>query len=387
MCAKVIFFVHTTIGYGANRSLIELIDYLRTCNIECVVLGADELELSIWLRERGVKYFNINSRLSTYPNINSKIDLILWPIRFLYQRLRNILAVYNAVRIVKRENPSILHTNIGPLSVGFWVSKILDIPHVWHVREYQKEDFNLNFFPSRKVFKYLLARSEKCIFITPELQKLFANPKCSSLIYDSVSVPQTVTTTGRIIADEYFLFCGRIETAKGVELIAEAFSIFMNITKKPIKLVFLGNGDVKFLKRFTNKLQELNIADHVIFLGFRDDVKEIMSAAAAVIVASKSEGFGRITVEAMLSRCLVIGKDTGGTLEIFRLAKKGNLPVNSFSSVDGLVECMLRVQSLNEIEKTNILNGFERFALEQFGQKRHGESVLQIYKDALQNVE
>ena len=43
------------------------------------------------------------------------------------------------------------------------------------------------------------------------------------------------------------------------------------------------------------------------------------------IMNSKAEGFGRVTVEAMLAGCLVLGRRTGGTLEIIDNAKNGIL--------------------------------------------------------------
>ena len=57
------------------------------------------------------------------------------------------------------------------------------------------------------------------------------------------------------------------------------------------------------------------MCDNVKFLGIRKDIYSLMKNAMALVVSSPSEGFGFITVEAMLNGCLVIGRNTAGTKE------------------------------------------------------------------------
>ena len=54
-----------------------------------------------------------------------------------------------------------------------------------------------------------------------------------------------------------------------------------------------------------------------MFLGVRNDVHQLMRKAKALIVASRNEGFGFITSEAMYNNCIVIGYNTAGTKEQF----------------------------------------------------------------------
>ena len=54
------------------------------------------------------------------------------------------------------------------------------------------------------------------------------------------------------------------------------------------------------------------IADSVDFVGFvEDECKQFEEIRRFGIVASKSEAFGRVTIEGMLSHMLMIGNNTG----------------------------------------------------------------------------
>ena len=74
-------------------------------------------------------------------------------------------------------------------------------------------------------------------------------------------------------------------------------------------------------------------------------MKPYMKLASALIVASRSEGFGRMTAEAAFCGCLVIGRNTGGTREI--LESIGGL---TFDSNEGLLSSMNEVAAMTDEE-------------------------------------
>lgn len=64
-------------------------------------------------------------------------------------------------------------------------------------------------------------------------------------------------------------------------------------------------------------IRHFSLTPYVEFLGPRDDVPQLMSGALALVVASRTEGFGLTAVEAMSQGCVVIGHDTTGMKEQF----------------------------------------------------------------------
>jgi glycosyltransferase involved in cell wall biosynthesis len=76
-------------------------------------------------------------------------------------------------------------------------------------------------------------------------------------------------------------------------------------------------GEVEYVAKLRQLAEELRVADRVRFLGFRDDVFELMQQTDVVVHTSTvPEPFGRVVVEAMLARRPVVASRGGGVLEI-----------------------------------------------------------------------
>ena len=76
-----------------------------------------------------------------------------------------------------------------------------------------------------------------------------------------------------------------------------------------------------------------------------------MSKSKALIVASRSEGFGRMTVESMFNGSMVIGRNSGGTLEV--LKKMGGILYDG--SLYELTKAMCAVHEMSDEEYTTMI--------------------------------
>lgn len=70
---------------------------------------------------------------------------------------------------------------------------------------------------------------------------------------------------------------------------------------------------VNFLR---NYIGSKNLDKWIQFIGPQSDIKQLYRDTDIVLMCSQSEAFGRVTVEAMMSGCLVIGANSGGTMEL-----------------------------------------------------------------------
>jgi len=61
---------------------------------------------------------------------------------------------------------------------------------------------------------------------------------------------------------------------------------------------------------------DLGLTDRVIFLGVRNDVRDLMCAADVFVLSSHYEGFGLVVGEAMACERLVVATDCGGVAEV-----------------------------------------------------------------------
>ena len=98
-----------------------------------------------------------------------------------------------------------------------------------------------------------------------------------------------------------------------------------------------------YLKRLHGLVAELQLSDHVQFLGERDDVPGVLRATDTVLVPSWEEPFGRSVIEAMAMRVPVIATNLGGPAEVISDRKNGLLlpprtPENWARAICNLIE-------------------------------------------------
>ncbi len=95
----------------------------------------------------------------------------------------------------------------------------------------------------------------------------------------------------------------------------DVIKMFQKVQEKiPSKLLMVGDGP----ERTANEqlCRELNICEHVRFLGKQDAVEEILSVSDLFIMPSESESFGLAALEAMACKVPVITSNAGGLPEL-----------------------------------------------------------------------
>lgn len=238
--------------------------------------------------------------------------------RFLFHLKINTRAKYQLYKLCVKYNPNIIHTNVSVLNIGYCIANKLNIPHVYHIREYQNLDFGMRIIPSLNSFKNKLTKKNNyTICITRGIQQHFQlQPTNSEVIYDGVMKKENIHFHKEKCP--YFLFVGRLEDAKGIKDVIKSFAKFRTQNNQTFELWVVGaSHTLEYNKDLGNLVKELQIDKYVKFMGVRDDVEVLMQNATALIMSSQSEGFGLVTAEAMFNGCLVIGRNTGGTKEQF----------------------------------------------------------------------
>lgn len=102
------------------------------------------------------------------------------------------------------------------------------------------------------------------------------------------------------------------------------------------KAFIVGDGPLK--RALKAEVDELNITEHLEFLGVRNDVPELMSAADVFVLSSAWEGFGLVVAEAMACECLVVATDCGGVKEVVGDCGYLVSPSNSTALYDAIVQ-------------------------------------------------
>lgn len=127
------------------------------------------------------------------------------------------------------------------------------------------------------------------------------------------------------------LFVGRIQRLKGIDLAISALAELVPALDRDVRLVVVGGasgrGGETEVQRLRARAAELEVADHVDFVGPQphDRLPLFYNAADVVTVCSHSESFGFAALEAHGCGTPVVGTAVGGLSHIVRDGRSGFL--------------------------------------------------------------
>lgn len=125
------------------------------------------------------------------------------------------------------------------------------------------------------------------------------------------------------ITQSYFLYLGTIEPRKNLEILMDAYALFVRKKerqKKQTPLLVLAGGRGWKCGRIYKKAKELHLEDRIRFTGYIDqtDSPLLMRAAIAFVFPSIYEGFGMPPLEAMACGTPVIVSNTSSLPEVVK---------------------------------------------------------------------
>ena len=379
---KVLYILHSTIMGGATIVLLNLLKELkaRDCITPVIIVpdnGNDDFKERI--SELGIKVCVAPIVSSIYPfslggfQITQSITYLRKIHGMVVMKRKSLSALQE---IVKKECPDIIHTNPGVVQEGFFCAQKNHIPHVWHIREYQRKDFKWIPFPSFGHLKSLLRKSN-VITITDDLMGEYDLSGFARVrtIYDGVF--HNADTYLDYPKEKFFLCASRLSEEKNIKDVVLAFASFYKENTN-FKLVLLGFGPEEYKRELVEISEKYNCKNAVEFKGYVTNVQDYMRKATALVVASNYEGFGLMTAEAAFSGCLIIGRNTGGTKEI--LKETGGL---LFNSTTELQERMHEVAGMSDAEYMKITKKAQGRAVSLFSIEHSADAVSEMYRQML----
>ncbi|MCH8819144.1 MAG: glycosyltransferase family 4 protein [Acidobacteria bacterium] len=135
-----------------------------------------------------------------------------------------------------------------------------------------------------------------------------------------------------------------LSAEKGHRVLLEAVA---RIVPKLPEVVFVLVGKGELMPQLQEQSRELDIEDHVLFTGFRDDSEALMKECDIFCLPSLSEGFSSAILVAMASSLPVIATQVGGIPELVIDGETGFLvPPNNASQLAEALSQVLESESL-----------------------------------------
>lgn len=260
-----------------------------------------------------------------------------------------------------------------------------NIPVVWHIREFMEEDLGISFIDSTYSFK-LLNRATQFIAIS--------QPICNKWSA-WLQVPVTVVHDGVPVKDYYVahndthetvkvLLYGRIVPGKGQLFYVRAAEKVLQNISVPCTFYFAGKvEDEDYFNKCMQSIQQSGQSSHIEYLGQISDIQSLLKDTDIVCVCSTKEGFGRVTVESMLGKCLVVGAASGATTELIQDGVNGIL----YQPDDEADFCKKLTACIEQFDKyAGVVENGQKYALSHFTDEKNTEGILLVYKDIAERI-
>jgi glycosyltransferase involved in cell wall biosynthesis len=166
---------------------------------------------------------------------------------------------------------------------------------------------------------------------------------------------------------------------KGLDVLLHAFARIA--PKRPeLRLQLAGDGPLR--GPLEDLARKLSLEGRVEFLGWRGraEVAQLLRRCRAFVLPSRSEPFGMVVAEALVSGCPVVASAVGGIAEIVEDGKSGLLVPPE--DPDALARALERVLDDDAFASSIAATGQAR-ALARFGCDQMGANYVRLYADLL----
>ena len=361
--------------WGAERSMCEALSYLKNKGFRVVVIITSHGDIEELLNQFDIEYYisPLDSLVIQYrPNLLHRVKHVYLKTKRCLQNNKCIYNILNSNNI----SPDIVYTNTLIPFNGLFISKHYKAKHIVHIREFLEEDFNFRYLLWNPIYLKILEHNVYmflCISnsIRIKFSRYFGQK--AKLIYNGVKThPRLAINKVHKNNEVAFVFVGRLSEEKGIMNILQSFDSVIKNGISNVHLDIWGNGPLEDKIREFVKLH--GIQDYISICGYGNDID--MSSYDVGIMASKCEGFGRTTVEYMMSGLVVIGYNGGATPEIVEDCITGYI----YSDNIQLISSIKKVAKMNKEDLLSMgIKGYER-AKTNFSQERYLDEVYNIFK-------
>jgi len=176
-----------------------------------------------------------------------------------------------------------------------------------------------------------------------------------------------------------FIWAGRLEHVKGLDLLLEAVKLLADRTERPFRIRLAGKGSLK--GELEQQAVRLGIAERVKFLGrlSREEMQKEMQRANCKVLPSRYEAFGVVLIEAMATGLPVIATRSGGPDSIINNENGLLVEAEHIEELAGAMEQMM--SHIEEYPAEKIRGN----TLQQYGHtsvmEQYNQLFLQVLKE------
>ena len=347
---RVLFIDHTAQLGGGEVALLRLTQAFDRSRVAPHVLLFSDGPLHAKLEQAQVpvELFKLNTQLVDMRKDASGVRALLKP-----NRLGAVLSsIGRLARLLRTKRFDVVHTNsLKADLIGGFAARLAHIPLIWHIRDRIEPDY----LPKNTVrFIRLLARSLPTFIVANScatLQTLhLPKQKPTDVIYSGIPddwvLPPYPLPPLREKSCARIGLMGRIARWKGQHIfLAAAEKVQQSYPQTQFEIIGSALfGDQPYFEELQGELARRNLGERVVFRGFQEDTKAVVSGLDILVHASIiPEPLGQVVLEGMALGRAVVATAGGGVLEVMVPNQTGLLV--PMGDANAMAEAIMRLLS------------------------------------------
>ncbi|KFJ06043.1 glycosyltransferase, family 1 [Bifidobacterium thermophilum] len=345
---------------GASKCLVELAEKLQEDpEFNVVVTMPHHGDLEKILAEKRIRFYVVKEYQSWYRDEGKDNK------GYRLKRIANYVSVLKLMRIIRAEKINVVHENAATAYVPALAAKILHVPYIWHLREFMQEDLHIS-FTDEKYSNRLIDSASQIVAISTPIAESWSRKVQSpiTVIHDGIPINEFYSCADKAL--NTIAIYGRIVPGKGQLLFFQAAALLIHKYHRNLRFLWAGKiEDEDYYHEIVDAIQRCGISDYCSYLGEINNVPNFLDEVGIVCVCSTKEGFGRVTVESMLSSCLVVASNSGANVEIIRDKENGLIFDNTAQGLADALEWALNHEDLCRCIVVNARNeAKEKYSLD-----------------------
>lgn len=312
----ILYFIEVSCPGGAQNVLLNILDGLNSSKYRPIIALLEKGWLEEALRSKGYEVIIVNSN-------NKSFD---------WRLIKDLLS------ICKKNKVKLIHAHLFDSGIYASVVGLLARTPV-AITLHGQVDWKKSSYPVIDKIKLMIINNfASCvIYVSERLKWYYENlgikKEIGTVIYNGIDLDFFSPSRGEKVrsgmgfssTDILIGTIGHIRPWRGYEFLIEAAEMVVKLYPQARFLIVGDKGAENYYQSLINKIDKGELQNNIYFLGFRTDIKEILSELELFVLPSLSEGFSLSIVEAMAMTVPVIATKCGGPEEIIEDNSTGYL--------------------------------------------------------------
>lgn len=359
---KILFITNYHQLYGANRSLLSIIENMKENGHKVCLILPRKGDYSQELKRKGIDHMIIPyfSQLFYYKKA---LPYLTMPILVIFTLCMMPYIIYKA----KKFSPDLVYSNTAAENIGFFVARAIGAKHLTHVREFMDLDHSCIFIGGNSAKKNFISKSDAVLYVSEAVANHTLMGEAivgkHKVIYNGVKMSNAPYREKKLPSVINFGVVGLIDESKGQDIAIRYFNKIKDQYPESILHIW-GDKEGGYKKMIYKIVDDLKLQNRVVFHGFERNTDKIYGDMSVLLMCSRAEGFGRVTVEAMAKGIPVMGYRSGGTVELVKDGYNGYLFTTQKEFIEGVANIFNTDEHYNTLCHQAYMYAHENFTEE-----------------------